>query len=308
MLVWFKCPDGQSIEVKECLAKCRMEHRCLTTPTLRLISKEREWNGVASTTQLLNGTMEEFLKLTMPYAVDPDKRMFSLAGTMHHHSLEESAKELGLPSEVALSIDRDIFDLLEPADDLVLIQKSTGEEVERIKAWCLTDYKLWGSFKLVTALGIVEIGKRPSPNGDIYKVSGKWGKAGSPKLVSIWKQDPEKADLWEQEMQLNRYRTMLERKGVAIVRMQLQVMVRDGGLAVAHSRGIERNSYIIPIKQLDDNDVEEYFAEKEYDLAKALELGECITPCNNRECWDDAKCRGYCDVKMYCPKGSLFKE
>jgi len=91
-----------------------MEERCLTLPTLTLISEEREWNGIASTTQLLNGTMMEFLKLTQPYVVDPDKRAFMLAGTKHHASLEEFAKKLGLPAEIALNIDRDIFDLLEP--------------------------------------------------------------------------------------------------------------------------------------------------------------------------------------------------
>ncbi len=116
MLQWFKCPDSKVIGVKGCLIKCRMGERCLTLPTLTVLSTEREWNGVASTTQLLNGTMMEFLKLTQPYVVDPDSRAFMLAGSGHHAILEEAAGLLGLPAEIALSIDRDIFDLLEPEE------------------------------------------------------------------------------------------------------------------------------------------------------------------------------------------------
>jgi len=73
---WFKCPDGEVVPIKDCLIKCRMDERCLTLPTLALISEEREWKGIPSTTQLLNGTMMDFLKLTPPYVVDPDKRAF----------------------------------------------------------------------------------------------------------------------------------------------------------------------------------------------------------------------------------------
>ena len=96
MLEWFKCPDGVIIPYKDCLTKCRMEERCATTPYLRRISQEREWTGRPSTTQLLNGTMMEFLKLTQPYVVDPDKRAFMVSGTMHHESMDEMVKELGL--------------------------------------------------------------------------------------------------------------------------------------------------------------------------------------------------------------------
>ena len=114
MLREFICPDGAHVPVESCLKGCRMGERCLTLPTLKLISKEREWNGVASTTQLLDGTMSAYLKLTKDYAVDPDSRAFMLQGTKHHKELEIVAKELGLPAEIPLSGDRDIFDLIEP--------------------------------------------------------------------------------------------------------------------------------------------------------------------------------------------------
>jgi len=300
---WFKCLDNQITTVKDCLAKCRMDERCLTLPTLTLMANEREWTGVPSTTQLLNGTMYEFLKLTQPYVVDPDSRAFMLAGTKHHTSLEEIAKTLSLPSEVALNIDRDIFDLLEP--DLV---QPEGNVDYPTGSFTLTDYKLWGSYRVARALGIVEVGKKPDPSGAVYKTSGKWGKAGEPKMVSVFQSMPQEVDLFNEELQLNRYRVMLEELGIAISKMQLQVTVRDGGLVIASGRGITRNIYRVPINRLDDGKVKEYFKEKATLLAEALGRGYCHEACNIRECWEGVRCKGYCEVARYCPKGMLYQQ
>jgi len=291
MLKGFICPDGKKVEIQDCLSKCRLGEHCLTLPTLRLISQEREWKGVASTTQLLNGTMLEYLKLTNPYYVDPNDRAFMLSGTQHHKALSDVAQELELPAEVPLSVDRDIFDLLEIDKGLVL-----------------TDYKLWGSFKIVKVLGITEVGKQPDPSGEVYKTSGKWGKAGSPKMINVFEQLPDKADNWEAELQLNHYRVKLEKLlesfKIKIDRLQVQATVRDGGLAMAKSRGVFRNIYKIPVKILDNQTVKDYFGYKDDCLKEALAHG-WNEPCNKRESWEGRRCNGYCDVAMYCPKGKL---
>lgn len=292
-LQWFRCPDGKLTEVKDCLSKCRMGERCLTLPTLTLMAEEREWNGIPSTTQLLNGTMYEFLKLTQPYVVDPDKRAFALLGSRHHQNLQEIAKTLNLPAEIPLTgDDRDIFDLLEPEN---------GD-------WVLTDYKTWGSYRVAKALGIVKVGTKPDPSGEVYKTSGKWGKAGSPKMVAVFQSMAQEVDLFDAELQLNRYRVMLEERGIHISKMQVQITVRDGGLAVAHSRGIERNTYKIPIQKLDDGRIFGYFTVAEFNLKQALEDGEWHIPCDDRECWEGARCKGYCEVAMFCPKGILYQQ
>ena len=289
-LEWFKCPDQQLIPVKECLTKCRMGDRCLTLPTLTMIGTEREWTGTPSTTQLLNGTMYSFLKLTQPYAIDPDGMAFALLGTKHHQQLGDIAKTLNLPSEIALTDeDRDIFDLLEPDNG----------------GWTLTDYKTWGSYRVAKVLGIVEAGKKPDPSGEVYKRGGKWGAVGSPKMVTVFQQMPQEADNHDTELQLNRYRVMLEERGLTIGRMQIQITVRDGGLAVARSRGIERNTYMVPVKRLDDDYVKAYFEGKANQLMLALELNKYAEPCDNRECWDGRRCEDWCEVWMYCSKGML---
>jgi len=66
------CPDGITIEVEQCLKQCRRAGgRCLTLPTLHTVLRDRPWTGIPSTTQLLNGTRMEYLKIVSEYAVDP---------------------------------------------------------------------------------------------------------------------------------------------------------------------------------------------------------------------------------------------
>jgi len=290
MLEGFICPDGQTIKVEDCLKECRLDHRCQELPDLVLMSQEREWTGVPSTTQLINGTMYEFLKLTVPYYVDPDKRAFMIQGTKHHQEMDKIAKELGLASEIALSIDRDIFDLL----------------VWEGKSLCLVDRKTWGSFKVAKALGIVQVGKQPDPSGEVYKTSGKWGKAGSPRMIPLFGEDPDKADNWEAELQLNRYRVMLyEKAGLTVAIMYLRVLVRDGGLYIAYDRGVFRNTYRIPVNKLPDIEVNNYFWFKKKDLIEALEIGQCTIPCSVQESWEGVRCERYCEVWEHCPKGQV---
>ncbi len=290
MLGGFYCQDNEKVTIQDCLIQCRLGERCLTLPTLKLISREREWTGIASTTQLLQGTMEAWLKLTQPYCIYPKSRAFMLAGTWHHKALEDVAKELGLPNEVALSGNRDIFDLVEIED---------GQLV-------LTDYKLWGSYHVAKALGITEMGKMPDPSGALYQKSGAWGKAGTPKMINKFEIIPDNADMWETELQLNNYRVKLKALGINIAKMQVQATVRDGGLAVATSRGVTENIYKIPVRMLPDNDVIEYFTGKDHDLQQALEHG-WTEPCNSRESWDGRKCADYCDVWNWCSKGKLVR-
>ncbi len=287
MLKGFICPDGIITEIDPCLSVCRMDTRCLTLPTLRAISLEREWGGIPSTTQCLNGTMYEFLKLTKDFCVDPDSRMFMLQGTKHHAELEEVAKQLGVPAEIALSGDRDIFDYIEIEEGEIII----------------TDYKLWGSFKVAKALGLEVTGKKPDPSGAVYKTNSKYGRMGDAKLVPIWGANPLKVDNLDAELQLNRYRVKLAGLGVKVGRLQLQVTVRDGGLYIAHNRGVFRNAYKIAVKILPDEDVLTFFKWKTDQLLDALAKDQWDTPCTEYECWEGIKCARFCDVAAHCPKG-----
>ena len=293
MLEGFICPDGQTIKVEDCLDTCRLGLRCQEKPDLYLMSQEREWTGTPSTTQLINGTMLEFLKLTQPYYVDPDRRVFMLQGTKNHELLDQAAKELGLASEIALSIDRNILDYITWEGDKV----------------SLIDRKWWGSYKVAKALGIVQVGRQPDPSGAVYKTSGRWGKAGSPKMIAVFAAVPEKANNWEAELQLNNYRILLFKAiSLKIDEQYLRVVVRDGGLVSAKNKGVYRNSYRIDVPFLPDNKVEDYFEFKKASLLSALANGEWQLPCTAEETWEGLRCEEWCEVWEHCPKGRLVHE
>lgn len=95
----FICPDGGTIDIQNCLNHdgCRLKKRCMSRATLAQISSQRPYTREKlitgeqspSTTQLLNGTMEEYLKITKPYAIVPQKRAFAVFGTRVHGVLDK---------------------------------------------------------------------------------------------------------------------------------------------------------------------------------------------------------------------------
>lgn len=257
---WFNCPAGQ-VEIAGCLEECPLGVRCLTRPTLLEVSKQREWTGKPSTTQLLNGTMMAWLKLTRDYAIDPKSMAFALLGTRHHERLEEQAKKLGLNAE--LKLEGEITGILD------LLEVENGEVI-------LSDHKTYGSFKVVKCLGLEQVTK------------------------GIWRRDPGLVDMIDVELQLNNYRVLLEKEhGLKVDRMQVQITVRDGGLWSATRCGVMENIYLLPVKRLDDDEVVGYFAEKAKNLKIALEHG-WVERCNIWESWNGRRCTGYCDVSSYC--------
>ena len=156
--------------------------------------------------------------------------------------------------------------------------------------YTLYDMKAFGSYKVAKCLGLV-------------------------KTNGLWVADPEAADMFEQEMQLNMYRVLLgkltARKGFKgeyrITSLRLQVTVRDGNTSVATSRGVTEPIYIIPVRRLPDRDVIGYFSRKRKALLQALKLGMAEL-CTEYECWNNHnKCKYYCDVAEFCVRGRMYK-
>ncbi len=137
MQAGFVCPDGNRVSHQQCLESCR--ERCLTLPTLASLASVREWTGVPSTTQCLNGTRMEYLKIVNDYYVNPKDRAFALLGTRHHFHLEAITRKLNVLSEEKLKGEvTGIIDLLEPAHEP--------------DSYILADYKTSGSYKVARAL------------------------------------------------------------------------------------------------------------------------------------------------------------
>ena len=165
-----------------------------------------------------------------------------------------------------------------------------------VKDWVLSDMKTWGAFKVAKTLGIVVV--------ESYKESynDKAGKKRT-RTVNIRKEVPEEGDWFDVGMQENRYRMMIEAKGLKVSRMQVQITVRDGGLKATVNYGIKDNMYKRDVPLMDDGEVYTYFEYKQGNLAAALKTGAWDYLCTEHECWDGMRCKRYCEVWQHCPRG-----
>ncbi len=308
MLKWFISPDGERFLVKDCLEKGLLSEY-YTLPYLLMCSDERPWTGKPSVTQLINGTRLEYLKILTDYAEDPSDKAFAILGTKGHSKLEEYA-ENSLLVEIKLDDDKmtGITDLLE--------KQPNGE-------WWLTDNKTSGSYKIMKALGLVKK-KRPAfyPDGNPvrYKRNGKGYKAGDPKMEDFYEVDKSCIDMFDWELQLNKYRKMIEEKmNIIMSRLKIFATIRDGNTHVARSRGVMENVYYFDVKFLDNEFIDDYFEKKRKALLDSLDFGypedmivpmddvikNCPPRCNNQENWDGLRCKKYCPVQEACSKIDL---
>lgn len=275
MIKGFICSDGTKKELDYCYNKC--QDKCNPVSFLRMVAQERKWEGVPSVTQLLNGTLESYLKLTVDYYVDPDSMAFAISGTKKHGNLEEHGEN---PEQHL------VFEGIQgTCDELVL--NCDG-------SYTLIDYKTSGSYKVAQCLGIA---KEKIPDG-FYK-NGK--EKFRSELVKI------QGDWGDYAMQLNMYRIMLENiRGIKISDMKIFFIVRDGGTIAATSRGIEKNTYYESVPFMDDEEVLKFYIGKRDSLLNAMETG--ITPaiCSQEERWFGRKCGKYCAVREQCPRINII--
>ena len=323
-LKWFLDNEGNKLLISDCLEKGLLSNE-YPLSYLAVCADQREWNGKPSTTQLISGTRCEYLKLFTPYAENPAEQAFRILGTKSHKKLEDLTPE-GSLSEFKCSDDEisGIADLLE--------KQPNGE-------WWLTDYKTWGSYKVMLGIGL-KAKKRPAFREDgkpvLYVKSGKWGKAGEQKTETYYEPDPKFVDMYEVELQLNRYRIITEKNyNIKISKLKTFAIVRDGGCISAINRGVDKNTYYIDVKILDDNLVNNYFTKKREALLYSVEgyikdenetwadgrsgeypeegfdfdLIKKHAPqlCTNKETWNGRKCEKFCPVKEICDRISYAK-
>lgn len=291
-LKYFKCPDGKTRPVSECLEECPrpiptpeqfklLEQgklkwsdfgRCLALGHLTFIgNSQREWNGTASVTQLLKPTRLAYLEITKDYTIRPDDMAFMMYGTLHHRRLEIINKQLEGLTEQKLTQDiSGTMDRLEP-DEL-----NPGQ-------YKLIDYKLVGAFSVAKALGVMK-GNEVDP------------------------------DMLDWELQLNKYRMLLEADPelsplFPVSRLLIQATIRDSGLKQMNTLGLPRRMPMIPVRTLEDDFVSEYFLSKDYALHMALEKGEMPDLCDYQGRWKGRRCnKQYCFVHMFCPEGAKINK
>jgi len=284
---WFSCPDGAKIEIADCLSEggCRVGSRCAPPAYLKIVAYQRPWTGTPSTTQLISGTMLAYLKLTHEYSICPDDRAFAVHGTKVHQNLQAADVDF---SDTEGRLDGDVTGIFD-----ALIQEN-GRNT-------LLDYKTSGSYKVARALGFHVVEK---PTGEVYK-SGK--RKGEPRKVKTLTRADDMIDRWEWELQLNKYRLEIEKRGRRVHDIRLACVVRDGNTWMARSRGVLRNLYYFPIRRLADDIVIRYFEHKRQALFTALERG-WEKPCSPKENWGGIRCKGYCEVAEFCVLGKFLRK
>ena len=287
----FICPDGQTQLMSVCLAgDCRMNEMCAPFSYLAMCATNREWKGIPSTTQLINGTRYEYLKLTCDYAIKPENSAFMVIGTSGHKKLE------GFDTN---------FTFLEEKfknEEMTGVTDALEWQPQR-KTWWLVDYKTIGSYKVTKVLGIKKTGYDvPIVDDNGEPVQYKTGKrAGQAKTKKEYKIENVEPDHFEYSLQLNRYRMFVEHElSEKVEKMMLFILPRDANTYIAKQRGIMQNMYYVEIPKLDDSIVVKYFAEKREALLHALENKKIPTVCSAVESWDGNRCRNFCDVSEFC--------
>ena len=277
------CPDGEEVRIEDCLQGCRLREelecgRCVSRRVLKKISEIREWTGTPTVTQLINGTREEYLKLTREYAVSPQEMMPALFGSAVHAYLEKTDDAKSLSEQR----------LCDPTGSY------TGQfDYYDKESSTLYDTKTYGSYKAAQVLGLEKIS---TPTGEYYR-------NGREKMKTEYVKGQKHRR--EATLQLNAYRLMLENKGYPVKQMVLEVLLRDGGTWIAQSRGIKEKALLIPINKISDSRLQKYMKKKRQELLKALEEKKLPPPCRGTECWNGRKCQSYCAVRQYCERGQV---
>ena len=193
------------------------------------------------------------------------------------------------------------------SDDNLLLEKELEEfnitgiaDLYDKKNKMLLDYKNTGSYKCSKLLGM-NYRLIPDPSGAKYKISGRWGKKGSSKMIKQWYRDEGLADFGDWGWQLNWYRYLLSKSGHEVDKMYVQITLRDGGIAVARDRGLDKNIYLIEVPRYDDKVLEDKFISARDKLVESLETGNLPSKCTTEETWNGLKCKSYCEVRYLCP-------
>ena len=277
----FICPNGEKVNIDECLTKCKRGRRCMFLPTLRAIAKSLDRKiKQPSVTELIAGVRETYLKKVTEYAVDPFSVLYSLQGQAIHSIHEKNAE--GILSEVRLE-DGITSGRLDLYGNLL-------DEEEGI----LGDLKVTNSYKLMKALGIYKV---EVETGEVYKTGMKKGQS---KTRKEFRYDGVR-EILDWAIQLNYYRRLLEKEGYPVRRMVVQALCRDSNLKTAVERGITEKSYLIEINKISDCWLQKYFSKKATMLREAMETRELPPICTPRERWNDRKCLDYCAARENCP-------
>ncbi|NJL71327.1 MAG: hypothetical protein HC888_06805 [Candidatus Competibacteraceae bacterium] len=189
-------------------------------------------------TDLINGARYNWLRDRYPITVDVLDQSAVMAGTAMHKLFESNihvSMEVdigGLPIEIVGAIDT----VEEYADHIRVI-----------------DFKLYGSFAIKKALGLVN---NKTTTDRVYR--------GKPVLQDNWTVDPKAADLRDLSFQLSMYAFMLGKKLQTNKPIQLwaYLIAKDSNNRSARMNGVTKSAYYIPVPRMNESTMLKQVVEK----------------------------------------------
>ena len=271
--IGFICPNGNKVEFKDCLnGTC--DNRCMCLPALKSTASPH-WYGKPSVTQLLSPTRYMYLTIKHDHYINPRGSIAAMIGTSMHSIMEHNTPT-GWISEVRLN------------DDIT----SGAFDAYDATTHTLYDFKNYGAYKVASVIGN----------------KGKWVKKvitrGKNKGQEKWEQKYEPGGVkhvHDVAWQLNYYRILMEKHGLPVDKMFVQIFVRGGIDKTAKSYGVTEPTYLLEINKISDKWTRLYFETKYKRLMTALETDTMPEVCKKTERWGDRRCLDYCPVNEFCP-------
>ena len=265
MIIGIQCPDGTCVDTKSCMIHCRLGDRCVPSPVLDVMTRNKVTHPkLFSVTTLISPTRIAYLKRVNEFYITPRNAIKAFYGTAVHQ-LNAGEPWAGRRVELTLQDEQTIgtMDLIE--DDI------------------LWDYKVWGSYRVAMALGMVPV---KFMNTRTNRLNTRWEPIGKP-------------DIQDEIWQLNRYRMLAQSHNYKVKHMKLFIVVKDAELQTAYSRNITEPFYQVPVPLVEDDDVYAYFETKRNALERAISEGTVPALCTDGERWGNRRCI-YCDVASLC--------
>lgn len=295
--VGFKCPNDMGFAYwKNDYDKQKCSHcpnPCMARPALQAAAQQRPWKGKPSVTQLIQPTLPTYLAIVKDYFIEPMGTIASMIGTNSHQAFENAQPNNWL-AEVRLE------------DDITSGQFDAYDTTTKT----LWDWKFFGAFRIAKALGYTPRWTK--------KIITRGKNKGQEKWEQVFEYGGVR-DIREIAIQLNYYRYLMEKQGLEVKNIKVNMFIRGGLDATAKRYGLTQPAYIVPINFISKQWVRKYMVMKYDALMRALEeyeregvdvpdfIPSCLSACNKRDRWDnsktypDRKCRDWCNVHEFCP-------
>ena len=278
----FKCPDGSTYPIKDCLAHCPHKRRCMARPALMALADSIRDRGLTkfSTTELLKGTRELYLSRMYQYAIKPESLIAAFTGTGLHKINEEAVQ-----NESWVTVEQRL------EDEITSGQIDAYGYIFSDDELAICDYKTTSGFKVMKALGVMSTDVETE---QVYKTGPKRGQHKTVKKLTT-----DNAHLClDWLLQQNYYRMLLEEHGMKVDAMYIQAYIKDSPVRLPV--GYQHSQFVIKLGKISNHWLKEWFGRRKERIEEAIRNEELPPKCSDKDTWNGTKCERFCDVAHLC--------